>query len=275
MRDLHQQGQDFRTADLPSFSLSIPNEAVWGFFAGVLATVAVMSTNFLDRSFMDSLAPEAIGILVTVLFINQLNRRSEREQYKRRLIHELGSRVNDVALRAVEELKKEGWLEDGSLHGADLRDANLQGAVLEGANLQGAVLWGANLQGAVLWEANLQGAVFGGANLQGVVFGGANLQGAVFGGANLRGTVLNYANLQKATFGGANLQGAVLNYANLQKANLIYANLQGADLRYANLRNVIFIDSAIFDTDTILPNGDKWHDLYDIYCFTDSTHTNF
>ena len=74
--------------------------------------------------------------------------KEEREAKKADLIAQMGSSVKDVAIAAAEELRRHGWLRDGSLQGAILSGANLEGAYLVMANLQGAVLIGANLQGA-------------------------------------------------------------------------------------------------------------------------------
>jgi len=52
----------------------------------------------------------------------------------------MGSGVRDVAVPAADELRRRGWLTDGSLRGANLSRADLRGANLREANLSGA-LW--------------------------------------------------------------------------------------------------------------------------------------
>jgi uncharacterized protein YjbI with pentapeptide repeats len=87
---------------------------------------------------------EMAGAVVTyALFELIIERREQRkveeselESRKADLIAQMGSEVRDVAIPATEELRRRGWLEDGTLKGADL----------EGTNLQEAYLWGANLQ---------------------------------------------------------------------------------------------------------------------------------
>lgn len=88
----------------------------------------------------------------------------------------------------------------------------------------------------------------------------ANLQGAYLVDANLQGTGLRMANLQEAKLWSVNLQGTRLGSANLQDAYLV---------------NAQYIDTAHFDKDTTLPNGDKWHEGYDLAIFTDPEHPNF
>ncbi len=146
---------------------------------------------------------EMAGAVVTYalleLFIGRRERREaereaerkEREAKKADLIAQLGSQVQDVAIAAAEELRRHGWLYDGSLQGADLAEANLQEATLMGADLQRANLVMANLQRAMLAHANLQGAYLWEASLQGAYLGMANLQGAHLTGANLQGAYLD------------------------------------------------------------------------------------
>jgi hypothetical protein len=119
-----------------------------------------------------------------------------REQSKEKLIANMGSDIRDVAVPAANELRRQGWLLDGSLMGADLRYANL-----EGAKLHFAVLQDADLRHAVLKDAYLRDT-----------------------------------NLQLCDLRSSSLQGASLVRANLQEANLQKAQLQGADLRYADLQ---------------------------------------
>ena len=190
---------------------------------------------------------EMAGAVVTYLLLELViggmeereAKKEEREAKKVNLVAQLGSRAQDVAIAASEELARLGWLYDGSLQGAALAMANLQRANLDEANLQGASLSGAKLQGAHLARANLQGAVLLGAKLQG------------------------------ARLSGAKLQGAYLSWVNLQRAYLVQANLQGAFLLQANLQGVEF------DKDTILPDGTKWTPGTDIARFTDPKNSDF
>ena len=145
---------------------------------------------------------EMAGALVTYGLLELvIRRREEREAKKADLIAQMGSSVKDVAIAAAEELRRRGWLRDGSLTGATLARANLQGANLGGANLQGTNLSGANLQGAFLVGASLQGATLARANLQGADLFMANLQGAMLLGANLQEAVLNEVTLPVAQSG--------------------------------------------------------------------------
>ena len=93
----------------------------------------------------------------------------------------------------------------------------------------------ASLKNAVLQEADLHGA-----NLQ-----DADLEGANLSVADLMRTNLRCANLKRADFWMADMKDA---------------NLQGAELQGANLSEVTNltqkqVDSAITDTQTVLPAG--------------------
>lgn len=125
--------------------------------------VAVGYVLFADREgFSANLFTETISVAVTVLILNRLaERRDEKRETKRlkeNLIAQMGSQVNEVAVHAVEELRRHGWLTDGSLNGANLAAAHLEGANLMFARLTGATLNYAHLEGAFLAGAHLEGA---------------------------------------------------------------------------------------------------------------------
>ena len=208
----------------------------------------------------------AASIVITSFIIDRLqaNRDKERQiqDLKDRLVREAGSRSNDIAIFAVEQLQDKGWLRgigDNLLQGARLRSANLQGVDLRRANLQGVDLTGANLQEADLAGANLQEADLTRANLQRAYLFGALLPGAILTDAYLRGANLFAAYLPGADLTNANLHGVDLAMAKLQGANLTKANLQDA----GSLHEVT------------LPDGNKYTDNIDIKKFTDPTHPEF
>lgn len=134
-----------------------------------------------------NLAPEAIGIAVTVLVIDWLYSRQTEESEKRRILGQISSPSNDFALEALRLARKQGWLSDGLLKGADLTYANLSGAYLDGADLSGADLSDTNLSNANLIRTDLSFANLSGANLDGANLDGADLSGANLVLANLRG----------------------------------------------------------------------------------------
>jgi len=171
----------------------------WALMASMVA--ASLADDWLG--WVMNLGTEIVGAVAIYLILDQIiggrERREaaerEMEAHKKDLIARMGSQVHDVAIEAVDELRRRGWLTDGSLQGKFLPSANLLGADLMGANLQGADLRYANLQRADLSGANLEGAILVRADLQGATLLIANLQGADLWDAKLQG-----ANLVRATF---------------------------------------------------------------------------
>lgn len=104
---------------------------------------------------------------------------------KLQLIRKLRSANNRTVVQAVEAMRAQGWLEDGTLCGVYLRHVHLQGADLCAANLSHADLSLAHLQMANLSQADLEGARLSNANLYGADLSGANLRGASLINANL------------------------------------------------------------------------------------------
>jgi uncharacterized protein YjbI with pentapeptide repeats len=239
-----------------------------------------------------NLFSEGLGIAITILVIDRLNEYRAEQRYKQDLIRHAGSISNDIAVDAIEQLRKAGWLTgtDGVLKGAFLLQANLEKARMSKANLQdvslilanlqNADLSGANLQNADLLAANLHSAWLWETNLQSAQLNNTNLQSAQLRNTNLQSAHLYEANLQLAHMRGANLQAAVFYKANLQAADLVGANLQAADLRTANLQSVnlaltdlthVLLTDAKFDEKTVLPDSEYQGDdtegnsLYDKY----------
>lgn len=223
-----------------------------------------------ETGYITNLYTEVLSISVTAFVIDYLNQRREainREQdAKEQLIRDVSSLVNNVAVNAVHQVHKLGWLtdENGILQGSDLQGANLAGAsfrtanlanvTLAYANLNDADLWGANLIGASLSKASLISANLLKANLQNVTLEFANLENTSLEFAILEGTSLEFANLKGAGLGGSKLLGT-----NLYEANMINSDLWGAE----------------FDNNTILPDGSKWEPSIDLARFTDPSHAEF
>lgn len=177
-------------------------------------------------------APELIGIGITLILIDWAVARRQREELKAQLIRHMGSAIRDVAVPAARELAHHGWLYDGSLKWAILLEADLSGAQLEGANLSGASLYRANLSGADLLDAELNGTTLVNANLN-----EAYLPRAVMRRASLQGVTLANATLSGADLSGAALAHATLELCHLRDANLSGVDLERADLQLADLRS--------------------------------------
>jgi uncharacterized protein YjbI with pentapeptide repeats len=274
-------------------------------FVGVLAgfIVGIAASGVLGKFvtwFWDGFWSEALGIAITVIVLDRLNRLRAREEYKLTLFRQSKSRSNDVALEALDQIQHENWLEtmfeyhenhDGYVDlsrvqwggGMSLPFVKLQEALLHSANLQEANLWKAELQAARLGSANLQGAILGYANLKAANLNHANLQVANLMSANLQEAIMWEANLQNANLmytdlQGSNLQKAILDSANLQEANLCEANLLGAILY-----GVGFTEKTVLPDAEYLQEDDEGNRIYtkywtpdiDMSRYTDPNHPDF
>ena len=140
---------------------------------------------------MQNFGTEMIGAVVTIVLLEVMLDRRRRDEAddreKKRLILQMGSPFNESAVEAARQLEHRGWLEDGSLKGADLSAAQLEGADLFKAHLEGAFLSHAHLEGASLRWAQLEGAVLFKAHLEGADLIAAHLEGASLRYAHLEG----------------------------------------------------------------------------------------
>jgi uncharacterized protein YjbI with pentapeptide repeats len=271
---------------------------VAGMLLGLLMTPAVEQVAGDLNGLIGNLVPEAIGIIFTVLILDRLNENRARESYKESLRRQAGSVVNDVAVDAIEQLRKEGWTEGeqsvlqglnliganlanarlhkSNLQKADLEGANLKAASLSHSNLTSANLIAARLEEAELYEANLSGADLRVASLNGSNFGRANLQNANLHLTQLEKTFFHQANLKDAKFsfnednnralhGHALLKDADFEKANLEGVSFAECEIQGCNFMNANLRGANFEDTT-FDKKTILPDAEiaKDEDYNDI-----------
>lgn len=232
-----------------------------GFLAGILFFPAInaLSTNASDL--LAGFVPEAVGIAFTVLLIDRLYQRKERQkqlsEYASKLVSDAGSSVNHVAVRAIEELGKRRWLygEGSLLQGESFTKADWRGAPLVDANLQQINLGNVNLQSTSLWLANLHGSKIVGSYLE---------------EAWLVSVDLRHSMLWASYFNDAQFYQSHLQYASFSSVDLRGANFDGAACEGAT-----FDDQTKFDVDTKLPDGTFWTPETDMTRFTDPKHPNF
>lgn len=101
--------------------------ALLGFFVG-LSLGQLVRSGFTLLNIIESLFPEAVGILVTVTIIERWNERRSKQELKQQLMRQLRSVDKGFALNALEELKAMDALHDGTLVGGSFYYANLPGA---------------------------------------------------------------------------------------------------------------------------------------------------
>jgi uncharacterized protein YjbI with pentapeptide repeats len=222
--------------------------------AVVTSLVAVLNGESLSGLLLNVGSEMAGAVLTYALFELVIARREGQGTEKAELIAQMDSNVRDVAVAAVEKLRRCGWLTDGSLHGSSFWSADLAGADLSNADLRKVKFDYPNLENANFRFANMQGTRLSVANLQEAFFFRTDLRGAHLGNSDLKSANLTWANLEGADLGETLLQGADLGQANLQDADLIYAT-------WSKL--------------TVLPDGTLWTPDTDMARFTDPDHPDF
>lgn len=165
---------------------------------GQLRVHGTLNFSELVEEFYANVSSELGSVAITVLIIDSLYQRRQLEQEKQRLIRQMSSTENGLALQAVEELRALGSIKDGSLVFADLEEANLENARLGRADMRQARMDFSNLSEAKLYFANLEKADMSGVNLQKAVLSGANLREVDLVAADLRGALLSEADLTDA-----------------------------------------------------------------------------
>ncbi|GAB4526109.1 MAG: hypothetical protein OHK0046_42630 [Anaerolineae bacterium] len=230
------------------------NIAVLVFF-GVIAVISALYSQHQKRAqlvfgsrewrgeFFQGISTEMVGAIVTGGLFILLVQGAETREAVLELVARLSSNNPTVASAALEEARGKGWLEDGTLNGADLEDANLSGQDLQWGQFTRARLDRADLSSAELWRTVFHQADFWEANLQDVQATEANFSLAQFQYTDLRGADLSHAELRGAYFQSADLRGTDLGLANIEFA-------------YIDTQEVGFV--TVFDDNTILPDGTKW-----------------
>jgi hypothetical protein len=167
------------------------------------------------KGFLLNFGTEALGAILTFWIVylwvekrdRQLEKEVEEQELKERLLRQMASHDNEVALKAVEELTWRGWLRDGTLEEAQLAKANLAGADLSFANLRRAHLSGANLKEVDFTASDLTHAFLDWTDLTKARFAGARLNEISLWRANL----LEAVNLSQNQLSSARLlRGAIL-----------------------------------------------------------------
>lgn len=193
----------------------------------------------------------------------------EEEKWKDTLIFRMSSSNNASALKAFEEIKDNGWHNDGSLRNQDFSEADLQqlnfsyinscevdaaDSEFDFAKLQDSCLNDSNFARVFFYQT-----VFTSSYLRRVNFDSAYMQAANLSSTKCVDAIFTDTYLEFAGFNSANLSGADFSGANLSQANLAWADLT----------------DAIFNEETILPDRTHWSEDVDMDRFTDPDHNDF
>ena len=150
-----------------------------------------------------NISAEFGSVAITVLIIDTLSRRRQKQEEKQRLIRQMSNKDNGIALQAVEELRALNALKDGTLRRINIEEANLSGVRLGRADLRQARMDFSSLDEGHLFFANLERADMSGVDLSSAVMTGANLRYANLVAADLRGALLTEVDLMHAKLDNA------------------------------------------------------------------------
>ena len=162
------------------------NRAVLKFVIWVFAIMAILFVLFAvalgatNSDLLLNVGTEIMGIVITVLVINEYYDLRGRSELKMKLIREMGSRDNSDALKAVRELSAHEWLSDGSLIGKDFSHADLSDVDLKDSDLRESSLVCTSFRNAWLSRAQLCNAVLYHAMFEDAILNAANFIGAKF-----------------------------------------------------------------------------------------------
>jgi hypothetical protein len=153
----------------------------------------------LVTEFYANISTELISIAITILIIDALHERRHNSYIKAQLIRQMSHTDHGFALLAVEELRLNGWLFDGTMAGSKHFGAKLAEVDFSKANLKSIDLRKADLERANLFRADLRRANLKGANLRNADLKEARLEGADLKGADLRGAHLKGVRCDRQT----------------------------------------------------------------------------
>lgn len=262
---------------------------------------AIFGTNDESEAYWMNICTNAIVILLGLLVLDTRAEWREENRLKNDLVWKFSSSIHNEAVRAAEELTRNGWVSDGTLVSTTLPHTNLQGVRLWNANMRyvrggevnlaNAQLIGCDLRNSYAYRADISNALLSNCNLEHARFAETNFQKANFYHSNLRGASLFSSDLQMAKFERANLQDAEFvgtnmfqlredgrRYSVVSRTIPVGAKLQGANFTGASLTGVVFEKNGVkvqFDKETILPDGSKWSETEDLRRFTDISHPQY
>lgn len=119
--------------------------------------VSAWDYNGLDwRSILGNLSSELIGAVLLYFILEKIIHKTEQiNQLKDKLLIQMESSDNSTARDAINQLKKEKWLQDGSLNGRFFNGANLQEAFLTNADLKNVGFYRCDLTNAHIYLSQL------------------------------------------------------------------------------------------------------------------------
>jgi hypothetical protein len=170
--------------------------AIWGFLVQHPHTPITFTALLPD--FYANASTTLVGIALTVLIIDGLNRRRDDRLEKIRLIRDMGCGDNGIAARAVIDITENNLHWKGFLRNRHFFQASLARVKLMSADLSHSSFHYSDLTGADFFGAKLYRTCFWGCRLRGVDFRNADLTYTDFIYADLTDALVTREQLQSA-----------------------------------------------------------------------------
>jgi uncharacterized membrane protein (DUF485 family) len=152
------------------------------FFVGFIVGRASSQPDWLT-TFSGNFSTEAIGLLITVFVVDRIYAANRRHDRKIILFNQLKSRANAVAIDALEQIRREGWLTEALAYYTDKEGRiSLRRLEFQQANLNGVELTNVELRTSKLFKTDLRNA-----KLLGCDLAFSDVEDAFLGNTDLRG----------------------------------------------------------------------------------------
>lgn len=215
--------------------------------------------------FIGSLAPEALGILFTVVILNTWAEYRAQKELKQQLLSDLHTSSNDLVLSALHRLREKNWLKANYFEGNELRRADWSNTFIGRMNFNNTILHDTkfinttsndnksytivSFVNSKMWRVDFSKANLKKANFTNAEMIEANFMLAYLPNTNFTDAILNYTNWRKSTLAQAIFLSAKLSEAKMEDVNLESANLSRADLSSGSLENSYLVNAKLVETD--------------------------
>ncbi|MEO1286856.1 MAG: pentapeptide repeat-containing protein [Chloroflexota bacterium] len=178
---------------------------------------------------------EALGVLATILVLDQFNRWRETQALKKRLLMEVRSPAHDTAVTALEWLRREGWLDPDTFKGETLERISWNGAYLGGLSFENARLREARLLGVTSYSAIHGDKKIDPINFQHTHIRHCKLENSTFTRSNF-----SHSDIFNCTFVGCILSLSHINKTSVFKSNFSNIMAMGGNFSHSEFHQCQF-----------------------------------
>ena len=226
--------------------------ALTGFILGCLFFPFIL----VENDILASLFPEALGIFFTVLVIDTIYHHRAEAQEIKRLVRQLKSEHNFIALNALEELGdrvSKGHVSGQAFIGSDLRNAPILNADFRKSLFLYTQFMGVKISGSVFVETTFEMSPLQNSKISNSIFDGSQLNGLRIQNSSFDNVSLKSCSLRNSDFTNTSLHHVDLQNSDIQSASFLlvkffYCNLSGLDFSYQNLQDIQFIGCDLSNT---------------------------